>query len=93
MSVPCPLPAPREHVQIERVRSHVLSVSPVLESLRMDSGAMVRVCGGMSLLMFACLSPGVCRSGFPNMPDSPLHLTESHLLCRFVSQLLYVVCK
>lgn len=69
MSVPCPLPAPREHVQIERVRSHVLSVSPVLESLRMDSGAMVRVCGGMSLLMFACLSPGVCRSGFPNMPD------------------------
>uniref|UniRef100_A0A3Q4M8I5 Latent transforming growth factor beta binding protein 2 n=1 Tax=Neolamprologus brichardi TaxID=32507 RepID=A0A3Q4M8I5_NEOBR len=37
------------------------------------------VCGGMSLLMFACLSPGVCRSGFPNIDgnlcyDVPLYL-------------------
>ena len=42
-SVRCPTHAPWEHVLTQRVPSHVSSVNPVSESLRMDRSAMVRI--------------------------------------------------
>lgn len=74
MSVCCPLRAPREHVQTQKVPSHVSSVNLVLESPRMDNIVMVRLLAVFVLecafVMFVYSSTGVCSFPFySNMPD------------------------
>lgn len=95
MSVRCPLHAPREHAQTQRVPSHVSSVSLVSESLRMDNSAMVRLCLCRNV-MFIYLNTGVC-SFCSNMPDLALIPNKVAVECassvEHVCQLLRAVYK
>lgn len=104
MSVCCPLHAAREHVQTQRVPSHVSSVSPVSESLRMDNSVTVRLlvvflqeCGLLYLSTFAQVSVvssfiQTCRALPPNLTESRFRVTVPGE-CSPCSQLAQVLCK
>lgn len=101
MSVCCPLHAPKEHVQTQRVPSHVSSVNLVSESLRTDNSATVRLLAVFVqecalLCLYTCTQVRVASSFIQTCQALPPYLTESLLrvnVPRAFSQLVQVVCK